>query len=416
MTTGPSDPGAVETRSGSSTGFEPPPYPYARLARIRNLAAQHEGGAVDLSVGTPCDPPPRAVVSALADSDTERGYPSSVGSEALRDSAARWMNRRFEVELDPASIAACVGTKELVASTAWFLRLRSPDRDVVIAPAVAYPTYAMGAQLAGCSVFTVAETDKGVDLSSVPEEVASRALMAWMNSPCNPTGSLSDLESAARWGRAHGVPVFSDECYVEFTWERSRMRTVLQSGSEGVVAVHSLSKRSNMAGMRVGFYAGDAQIVGYLSQIRQHAGLMVPGPVQAAAVVALDDDEHVRLQRDRYLGRLEMLREILLAAGLEASLPEGGFYLWVPVPRWAVDAATGSTAAAAWVLADALAEEAGLVVSPGDFYGDEAPGAVRIAAVQPDQRIALVGERLARSSHPGLGATSARGTIARSGR
>lgn len=403
MTTDPTTGVTVWNRTESPKGFEPPPYPYARLSRLRDIAARHEGGVVDLSVGTPCDPPADTVVEALANSGTERGYPPSIGSDSLREAAAGWLKRRFGIDVDTASIAACVGTKEMVASTAWYLRMRRPGRDVVVAPAVAYPTYAMGAQLAGCEVFTVPETENGLDLSSVPEAVASRAVLAWVNSPCNPTGSLSDLESAARWGRAHAVPVFSDECYVEFTWERSRIATVLQSGSEGVVAVHSLSKRSNMAGMRVGFYAGDPETVRYLSQVRQHAGLMVPGPVQAAAVAALRDDEHVRIQRERYMSRLEMLRDMLLGVGLESRLPEGGFYLWVPAPRWAVAAAQAdaATGGAAWVLAEALADSAGMLVSPSDFYGDEDRAAVRIAAVAPDGRIALVGERLERISRLG---------------
>lgn len=395
--------------------FEPPPYPYSRLARIATVAGRHHGGAVDLSIGTPCDPAPLSVVSALGSSGSERGYPPSVGSEALRRAAAAWIERRFGVSVDPSHVAACVGTKELVASTAWYLRLRDPDRDTVVAPAVAYPTYAMGAQLAGCAVFLVEETaDGGVDLRSVPDDVARRAVMAWINSPSNPTGSLSDLSAAAEWGRSHGVPVFSDECYTEFTWGAARPSTVLAAGSEGVVAVHSLSKRSNMAGVRVGFYAGDADLVAYLSALRQHAGLMVPGPAQSAAVVALEDDEHVEVQRQRYMRRLERLCSILREAGLEARLPEGGFYLWVPVPAWAADlprtAARGGAGApvvsGAWVLAEALAEAAGVLVSPGDLYGEHGEHFVRAAVVQPDERIELVGERLLRSHHRDLGASS----------
>jgi succinyldiaminopimelate transaminase len=388
----------------AARGFEPPEYPYARLARLADVAARHEGGMVDLSVGTPCDAPPSAVVTALGNSDSERGYPSSVGSEAMRQEAARWMGRRFAVSVDARNVAACVGTKEFVASAAWFLRLRDPTRDTVIAPAVAYPTYAMGAQLAGCNVVRVDESrDGGIDLRSVPDELSARAVMVWLNSPSNPTGRLTDLHVAATWGRAHGVPVFSDECYAEFTWDRPRPSTVLQAGPEGVVAVHSLSKRSNMAGTRVGFYAGDAELVGYLSALRQHAGLMVPGPVQAAAVAALEDDEHVLAQRQRYLHRLERLCSLLCEGGLDAHLPAGGFYLWVPVPGWASDAAGHDLRSGAWVLAEALAETAGVLVSPGDLYGDAGAGFVRVAAVQPDERIELVGERLSRSAHPHLG-------------
>jgi len=385
-------------------GFEPPEYPYARLGRLADVAGRHEGGMVDLSVGTPCDPPPSTVVVALGSSGSERGYPSSVGSEAMRREAARWMGRRFEVNVDATNVAACVGTKEFVASAAWFLRLRDPTRDTVIAPAVAYPTYAMGAQLAGCNVVEVDESpDGGVDLRSVPHELSRRAVMVWLNSPSNPTGNLTDLEAAASWGRARGVPVFSDECYAEFTWDRPRASTVLQAGSDGVVAVHSLSKRSNMAGTRVGFYAGDPEIVGYLSALRQHAGLMVPGPVQAAAVVALEDDEHVVAQRRRYRRRLERLCSLLCEGGLDARLPAGGFYLWVPVPGWATAADDRDKRSGAWVLAQALAEAAGVLVSPGDLYGEAGSGFVRVAAVQPDDRIELVGERLSRSSHPHLG-------------
>jgi succinyldiaminopimelate transaminase len=384
-------------------GFEPPPYPYARLSRLVEVGARHDGGIVDLSVGTPCDPPPASVTAALGGSGSERGYPSSVGSPSMRQAAARWVERRFDVVVDAENLAACIGTKEFVASTAWFLHLRDPARDVVIAPAVAYPTYAMGARLAGCSLMTVDEKPGGgVDLGSVPEGVAARVVMAWLNSPSNPTGSLTDLRAAATWGREHGVPVFSDECYAEFTWDHPRPSTVLEGGIDGVVAVHSMSKRSNMAGARVGFFAGDPEIVGYLSAVRQHAGFMVPGPVQAAAVAALDDDQHVEEQRARYLRRLERLCEIMCDAGLDAHLPAGGFYLWVPVPIWASEAAGHDKGKAAWILTEALVQTAGVLVSPGELYGEPGAGFVRVAAVQPDDRIELVARRLSRSSHPHL--------------
>ena len=159
-----------------------------------------------------------------------------------------------------------------------------------------------------------------------------------------------------------------------------------------------------MAGARVGFYAGDPELVAYLSAVRQHAGFMVPGPVQAAAVAALDDDEHVEVQqRARYLHRLQRLCEILCDAGLDARLPAGGFYLWVPVPRWALKAANHDRAGAAWILTEALAQTAGVLVSPGELYGEPGSGFVRVAAVQPDERIELVARRLSASSHPGLG-------------
>ena len=374
--------------------FRLPPYPYDRLQGLAKLAEAHEGGMVDCSIGTPCDPPPRAVVDALASSGTERGYPASAGSPQLREAAAEWLTRRFGLaEVPVSSVAACVGTKELVASVPHVLRLREPGRDTVLYPAVSYPTYAMGAELAGCRPVPVPPApgrSGGLDLDAVEPADAARALVLWSNSPSNPTGALGDLGAEAAWGRAHGVPVFSDECYAEFTWD-GPPRSVLQRGRDGVVAVHSLSKRSNLAGVRVGFYAGDAELVEFLRAVRQHAGLMVPGPAQAAGAVALADDEHVEVQRARYRERLVYLGGVLGGYGCPVMPPEGGFYLWVPVPadRWPD----------AWSMAEALATDGGILVSPGDLYGDGGAGHVRVALVQPMERLALVGERLARVSH-----------------
>jgi aspartate/methionine/tyrosine aminotransferase len=255
--------------------FRLPPYPYDRLDGLAKLADAHSGGIVDCSVGTPCDPPPRAVVDALATSGTERGYPASAGSAQLREAAAAWLERRFGLGDVPVSaVAACVGTKELVASVPHVLRLREPDRDTVLYPAVSYPTYAMGAELDGCRPVAVPPAEGragGLDLDAIAPADAARALVLWSNSPSNPTGGLGDLGAEAAWARAHGVPVFSDECYAEFTWD-GPPRSVLQHGLDGVVAVHSLSKRSNLAGVRVGFYAGDAELVEFLRAVRQHAG------------------------------------------------------------------------------------------------------------------------------------------------
>ncbi len=344
------------------------------------MADAHPGGCVDLSIGTPTDPPPDAVVHALAASDAERGYPPSIGSPAYREAAAAWVARRLGVTIDPGDLAACVGTKEFVVSTPGYLRLRRPDRDVVLHPQVAYPSYAMGATLGGCRPVAVPpRADGTLDLDAISDADAARAVCLWVNSPGNPAGGLDDLGEASRWGRAHDVPVLSDECYVEFTWEGPR-RTILEHGADGVLAVHSLSKRSNLAGVRAGFYAGDGDLVAYLREVRKHAGLMVPGPVQAAAVAAWYDDDHVEGQRGRYWRRLELMQAILGTAGVPCDLPAGAFYLWVP--------AEGD----AWGLTRRLAEEGGALVAPGEFYGD--PDHVRVAVVQPDERLELVGERL----------------------
>jgi len=341
---------SVESSAGV---FVPPPYPYDLLDEIAAVADAHDGGKVDLSIGT----------------------------AAFRRAAAHWVERRLgAIVAADTEVAACVGTKEFVASLPQYLHLRTPDRDTVLYPAVSYPSYEMGATLAGLRAVPYRS------LAEVDERDAARALVVWVNSPANPTGELDDLPAAAAWGRARGVPVASDECYAEFTWDPAGAAgptTILREGPAGVLAVHSLSKRDNFAGARIGFYAGDPELVHYLREVRKHAGLMPSGPVQAAAVVALGDDAHVEQQRQRYLARLRRLIEVLAAAGYQASLPRGAFYLWVPAPD-----------GDAWAAARDLAAKAGVVVSPGEFYGRHSAGYFRVAAVQPDDRIELAATRV----------------------
>jgi succinyldiaminopimelate transaminase len=357
-------------------GFQPPPYPYDRLDALREVADRLPGGCVDLSIGTPCDPPPAAVIAALAESGAERGYPPSVGTPAFRQAVVGWLDRRYGVQVEASQVAACVGTKELVAGIPQWLKLRTPDRDTVLYPEISYPTYAMGATLAGCRSVPYRTLD------DIDPADAARALCLWVNSPANPTGDLFDLPAAAQWGRERGIPVFSDECYIEFTWDGPG-RTILSEGAEGVVSLHSLSKRSNLAGARAGFYVGDPELVHYLSEVRKHAGFMVPGPVQAAAVVALGDDQHVDEQRERYLRRMKTMAAALRTLDVDTDLPSGAFYLWAPAPD-----------GDAWGLAARLAERGGALVAPGDLYGEAGAGRVRIAVVQPDDRLDLVADRL----------------------
>ena len=372
------------TAKDRPAGFVPPPYPYDRLDEVKALAAAHDGGVVDLSIGTPCDPPLDAVVAALASSGAERGYPPSIGTPAFREAAAAWLERRLGATVPAAQIGACIGTKEFVAGLPQWLQLRDPSRDTVLYPAISYPTYEMGATLAGCRAVAVPVDDQWrIDLDAIDPADVPRALCLWVNTPGNPAGGLDDLAAAAEWGRANDVLVVSDECYAEFTWDGGP-RTVLSSGPDGVLAVHSLSKRSNLAGVRAGFFAGDAELVHYLQEVRKHAGFMLPGPVQAAAVAAFGDDAHVDVQRERYRTRLTTLAEVIATAyDIDVDMPGGGFYLWIPAPD-----------GDAWAFTRRLATDAGTLVSPGEFYGDAGSGHVRIAAVQPDDRIALVGARL----------------------
>ncbi|MFV1989919.1 MAG: aminotransferase class I/II-fold pyridoxal phosphate-dependent enzyme, partial [Acidimicrobiales bacterium] len=315
-----------------SQGFVPPPYPYDRLKEIFAIAERTHGEVVDLSIGTPCDPPPRIVLDAIRESGSERGYPPSPGTPALREAICAWFDSFLGVSVSSSQTAATVGSKEFVAGLPHWLKLRTPDRSVVLYPEVAYPSYAMGATLAGCEPVAVpVRSDFSMDLGAIPRDKAEKALCLWVNSPGNPAGGLEDLEAAAAWGRAHSVPVFSDECYVAFTWT-GQPASILQHGTDGVVAVHSLSKRTNLAGMRVGFYAGDAELVHYLSEVRKHAGFMVAGPSQAAATAALGDERHVDEQRERYWRRLERMARILEQLDVAVEMPQGAFYLFPEAP------------------------------------------------------------------------------------
>jgi len=360
-----------------TSGFVPPPYPYERLGEIKAIANRLPGGAIDLSVGTPCDPAPAEVIAALAEPGRAEGYPPSIGTPALRTAAADWIARRLGAKVDAdAEVAACVGTKEFVASVPQHLKLRTPDRDTVLYPAISYPTYEMGATLAGLRAVPYQQLDEIADAD------AERALCVWVNSPNNPTGELHDLAAAAGWGRDRDVPVLSDECYAEFSYAQPPS-TILNSGTAGVLALHSLSKRDNFAGARIGFYAGDAELVHYLREVRKHAGLMPPGPIQHAASVALADDEHVEAQRERYWRRMQRLCQVLDAVGLPAAMPDGAFYLWFPAPD-----------GDAWAATRMLAERTGIVASPGEFYGSVSTGYLRLAAVAPDERIELAAQRV----------------------
>ena len=365
--------------------FSPPPYPYEQLDKFRNLAESLPGGAVDLSIGTPCDPVPEVVKRSITSEmslDSARPYPSSVGSEDFLKAASEWMERCLKVEIPETSIGACIGSKEIVTGLPAVLKLRNPDKDTVLYPAVSYPSYSMGAQLANCrSVAVPVDEEWRIDLSRIDKKDIERAICLWVNSPGNPAGAIEDLEKIADWGKVNEVMILSDECYVEFTWGTSP-KSVLQSSKEGVLAIHSLSKRSNLAGMRVGFYAGDLELVSYLREVRKHQGFMLSGPAQNAGIAAMNDQAHVHEQKQLYLGRLSKLMNIFDSLGIETVMPEGAFYLWIAAPE-----------ADEWRLVQELAKNLGMVVTPDEFFGEEGKGYIRVAAVATDDRIELLEQR-----------------------
>jgi len=366
----------------SSNGFNPPPYPFDQLKVLTEVANRHEGGIVDLSIGVPYDKPPVFAINLLADAEAARLYPPANGTVLFRSAAAQWLNSLVGTNLSSDSVRATIGSKEFVANLPHHLKLRTPDKSKVLYPSISYPTYAMGATLAGCEPVAVPVDDSfKLDLSKIAQTDIDQALCLWVNSPANPTGAIEDLESIVAWGRENNVLIVSDECYIEFVWNR-KPDSALVYGTEGVLAVHSLSKRSNFAGLRSGFYAGDQELVNYLGEVRKHAGFMQPGPVLASAASVFKDSEHVIEQRGIYLKRMNLLIDIFKSMGVESGLPEGAFYLWIKSPE-----------GDGWDFANYLAEERGMLVSPGDFYGDNSENYVRVAAVQPDEVLALAAER-----------------------
>lgn len=376
--------------------FVPPPYPQDRLTALRRLADALPGGAVDVSVGNPVDAIPDAASAAFVAAAAANGYPPSIGTPELRTAASAYLGRRFGVQVDPGQVIATIGLKEFVASLPRFLSLRNPQRDTVLYPAISYPTYAMGAQLAGLRAVGVPLDDTWqLDLARVADEDAERALMVWVNEPSNPTASVADtarLDNYASWARARGIVCVNDECYAEFSAGADGRRvppaTVLASGPSGVLAAHSLSKRSNMAGLRCGFVAGDPELVGYLGEVRRHAGFMVPSPVQAAAAAALDDDDSLTGQWERFARRHERAVKALAEHGI---VHDGGpmlFYLWLRTVDELDDG---------WELAARLAE-AGTLVAPGDLYGPAGADHVRFSLAVADDRLDLALERLAQRS------------------
>lgn len=356
-----------------------PAFPWDALTSYADRARAHPGGLVDLSVGTPVDATPTVVADALRAHADAPGYPLTAGTAQVRVAAAGWLRRRLGAVIDPAAVLPTIGSKELVALLPTLLDLRPGDR--VVLPALAYPTYEVGVRLAGAQPVPV---DDG---EPMPDPTGIR--LVWLNSPSNPTGRVlgpADLRTVVEWGRAHDALIVSDECYVEFGWDAEPLSVlhpaVCGDDPTGVLAVHSLSKRSNLAGYRAAFVAGDPSVVRDLLEVRRHAGLMVPAPVQAAMVAALDDDAHVELQRSRYAARRDRLRPALAAAGFRIDDSAGGLYLWATHPAYDC---WGSLARLA---------EAGILVAPGEFYGPAGGRHVRVALTATDERVAAAAERL----------------------
>ncbi|WP_120523005.1 succinyldiaminopimelate transaminase [Arthrobacter celericrescens] len=375
-----------------SFGLDLPDYPWEAMAPYLAKASEHPGGVVNLSIGTPVDPTPQLVRDALAAASDSHGYPTVHGTEALRQAVSAWFaTRRGVPGLDPKDVLPTIGSKELVAWLPFLLGLRPGD--VVVRPTVAYPTYDIGATLAGA---TAVAAD---DLDELDAATRAKVRLVWVNSPGNPTGSVRDaasLKAIVEQARQVGAVVASDECYAELGWGEwdaqrggeavpSILDPRVSGGSnDGLLSVYSLSKQSNLAGYRAAFVAGDSAIVANLVNSRKHAGMIVPYPVQEAMRVVLGDAGHVLAQKDLYRSRRERLLPALEGFGLQIHESKAGLYLWATAGE------------ATWDTVQRFAE-LGIVVGPGVFYGDAGNGFVRVALTGSDERIDAAVERLGAS-------------------
>jgi succinyldiaminopimelate transaminase len=353
-----------------------PVFPWDQLAPYGSQARQHPGGIVDLSIGTPVDPTPTVVQDALRAAADAPGYPLTIGTAELRATLVEWSNRRLGASVTEAEVVPSIGSKELVSLLPLLLGITGR----VLIPSLAYPTYDVGARLAGCEPVPTddpcAHDPSGVGL-------------VWLNSPSNPTGrvqSADELRRVVEWGREHGVLIASDECYLELDWEATPVSVLHPSVSggstEGIVALHSLSKRSNLAGYRAGFAVGDARAIAVVIEARKHIGLLAPTPVQAATVAALRDDTHVAAQKERYRARRDLLKPAVEKAGFTVEHSEAGLYLWCTRDE------------DCWETVSWLAG-LGILAAPGAFYGVAGARHVRMALTATDERIAAASERLA---------------------
>lgn len=358
-----------------------PDFPWDQITAYADTARTHPEGIVDLSVGTPVDPTPEVVQRALCDAADSPGYPVTIGLPETRQACLDWLGRRFGVTgLERDAVLPVIGSKELIASLPTHLGLGPGD--LVVQPRLAYPTYEVGALLAGARVLAADS------LTAIGPE---RPRILWLNSPSNPTGKVlpvDHLRKVVDWCRERGVLLVSDECYLELGWDPaappvSVLHPDVCGGSpEGILTVHSLSKRSNLAGYRCAFVAGDPAVVGELLAVRKNLGLQMPGPQQRAMIAALEDDAHVDEQHARYARRRRWLKDALEGAGFRIDDSQGSLYLWATRGEPCLDTL-------AWFA------ERGILVAPGSFYGAAGRQHVRVAFTATDERVAAAVGRLA---------------------
>ena len=339
-----------------------PDFPWDALAPFGEKARTHPSGFIDLSQGPPVDPTPEFIQAAFRAASNSPSYPVTAGTSELRESITNWAKSELGATGD-FGVLPLIGSKELVA---WLPTILQSSQ--VLYPEIAYPTYLVGSMIAKTKA-----TPVGFDATSWP-----KADLAWVNSPSNPTGRVNtdaELINAIEWARNGGV-VVADECYLEFGNNiiPKSILSLTNGDNKNILAIHSLSKRSSMAGYRAAMMIGDKDLIAKILEVRKHAGMMVPLPVQKAMIAALSDNKHVALQRELYNSRKAKVRSAIEKNGFKVDHSEAGLYLWATrsEPDWD---------SVSWFA------EHGILVTPGHFYGEKGGKHVRIAMTATDAQI-----------------------------
>ena len=345
-----------------------PDFPWDLLSPYGDKAKKFSAGFIDLSQGTPVDATPKFIQDAFIAAADSPSYPLTIGTPELRTAMRNWATNKLGATGD-FDVLPTIGSKEFVAWLPTFLQSKS-----VLYPEVAYPTYLVGSMISGATAHAV-----GIDANTWP-----KAELAWINSPSNPTGQVqseAELAAVINWSRQNNAIVASDECYISFAKGAKSILAVANGNNTNLISVHSLSKRSNLAGYRAAFVVGDSKLIAQIREIRKHAGMMVPLPVQKAMVAALSDETHVSEQENRYNQRRAILKAALEKSGFKIEFSEAGLYIWCTRNE------------DCWSTVDWFADR-GVLVTPGVFYGEQGSKFVRIALTATDENIGKTAERI----------------------
>ncbi|MDU0478294.1 succinyldiaminopimelate transaminase [Staphylococcus chromogenes] len=360
-----------------------PAFPWDTLADAHVAADNHPGGKIDLSIGTPVDEVAPGAQLALAEHAAHPGYPPTLGSFELREACVSWLLRAHGISgLEPDYIQPVVGTKEAVSSLPLMLGIGAGH--TVVIPEIAYPTYEVGALVSGARV---------IRADSLTQLGPMTPSLMFINTPSNPTGAVlgvDHLRKVVSWAQQRGVIVVSDECYLGLGWDDNNPPVsildprVNEGDLTGLLALHSLSKSHNFASYRFGFFAGDPSVISELAEARKHLGLMVPGPVQAAAIAAMEDDISADIQRLRYARRRAVLLRALSEAGFRVDHSEAGLYLWATREE-------NCRETISWLA------KRGIIAAPGEFYGPRGANHVRFSLTAADHQIMDAADRITAS-------------------